>query len=104
MPENNFQTAVDVDSIIYLESQGSYTKVYTLFKTITTSKNIGSMLETLDQYPEFIRVHRSYVINQNHILSLKRGEDSQVNLTNLHIVPISKSEKNHLFIKLGIKE
>nr|HPG65076.1 LytTR family DNA-binding domain-containing protein [Saccharofermentans sp.] len=55
-------------------------------------------------FEEFKRVHRGYIINTNHITNVKRGLDSQLTLTNGHVVPVSNNIKGDLFTFLGIKE
>lgn len=103
-PDKNIHHSIEIDSIIYLGSDAAYTDIYTLSKNIKVSKNLSTMQDMLSEYPEFIRVHRSFVININHILNLKRGPSSTILLTNGFTVPISNSEKDYLFKILGIKE
>lgn len=66
------------------------------------SKNLSNMHTLLSEYPEFIRVHKSYIVNSNHIYHVKRGIESNLTLTNGHIIPASILEKSNLFKILGI--
>ena len=103
-PDKNIHQAIAIDAIIYLESDGAYTNLYTIDKTIKLSKNLGSIQHLLIDQPEFHRIHRSYLVNQNHIVNLKRGLESSLTMSNGHSVPISNNEKSNLFVALGIKE
>jgi two-component system LytT family response regulator len=103
-PDKNVHHAIEIDSIIYIESAASYSNIYTINRTIKISKNLSYMQNLLSEYPEFIRVHRSYIINRNHIINFKRGVDSSLTVTNNYIIPISINEKDNLFKILGIKD
>jgi two-component system LytT family response regulator len=102
-PDKNIYHSVDVDSIIFIESDSSYSNIYTVNRIIKMSKNLSFIQNMLKDYNEFIRVHRSYIINQNHILNVKKGNDSILKLTNNHTIPISINLKDVLFKKLNIK-
>jgi len=66
--------AVYEEDILYLESDGNYTTLYTLnSEKIIVSKYLKNIVELLSE-EEFIRCHRSYVINKQHILKYhKKG-------------------------------
>ena len=63
---------VDLDEIIYIEGMNEYLKVHTVNQepmlTHTTFKQIMTCL------PEhFLQVHRSYVVNMNHVKEIERS-------------------------------
>lgn len=103
-PDRNVHHAIEVDSIIYIESDAAYSNIFTLTRTIKVSKNLSMMTQVLNNYTEFIRIHRSFLVNKNHIINLKRGNESSVYLTNGYVLPISNNEKATLFTQLGIRE
>lgn len=103
-PDKNVHHSIEVDSIIYIESDAAYSDIFTLTRNIKVSKNLSMMEKLLNNYSEFIRIHRSYLINKNHIINLKRGNESSVYLTNGYILPVSNNEKAELFTQLGIRE
>lgn len=102
-PDKNVHHAIEIDSIIMIESDSSYSNIHTLNRTIKISKNLRFVESLLKEHKEFIRVHRCYIINSNHISHLKRGDNSLLSLTNGHSIPVSNLEKNNLFTLLGIK-
>lgn len=83
-------TIVKYQNIIYIESAGEYirlhlsdgTKIVTLFRL----KNMESTLPS----DRFIRVHRSYIINIDHITGYTKG---RVFLTGEEYVPIGENYK-----------
>ncbi|WP_234571768.1 LytR/AlgR family response regulator transcription factor [Rhodohalobacter sp. 614A] len=56
---------VKLDDLIYLESLSDYVQLHTKDQILTTRETISSFEENLPE--TFIRIHRSYIINQNHI-------------------------------------
>lgn len=83
---------LEVDAILYCQSDGSYTKVVTENETILVSKNLKHYQELL---PEdiFIRTHQSYLVNKRHILSL---ENDTILLKNNETVAISARRKSEI--------
>ena len=57
---------VALDDILYFESLKDYIKVVTKNKTFLTKHSISSLEENLPN-PEFLRIHRSYIIAVNKI-------------------------------------
>ncbi|MCD6062364.1 MAG: response regulator transcription factor [Flavipsychrobacter sp.] len=92
---------VNIQDIICLEAVNSYTKIITDETEILSSYNIGKFKELLDD-AMFYQVHRSYIINLNHI---RRYEASGfVIMSNSKEIPLSKSQREHflsLFSKLA---
>ena len=62
---------VHVDSIIYGEAFGDYTKIRTSKGEFLSLKGISKLIENLN--PEaFIRLHRSHFIHKNHLVEVKK--------------------------------
>ncbi len=77
----------------YLKADGSYTECYfTDGRRVVVSKKLGHVIE---EYlgREFIRVHRSYVINKDHILEFHRDDGGYILTTSKHQVPVSKQHR-----------
>lgn len=55
-------TFISIDEIIFLESEGNFTKIYTATESKLASNSFKQMQAILD--PEiFVRIHKSYIIN-----------------------------------------
>ena len=90
-----------LDDIVRLEADGSYTRI--LFKSspmFVSSKNLGDYEESLKSYKNFIRIHRSTVININEVLHFTNVRD--IRMSDGGIVSVSRYNKE-LFLNL-IKE
>ena len=57
---------VAFQDILYLEAYGNYTKVYTRQRLLTPTTTFSS-LETALPQGDFIKTHRSFLVNRNHI-------------------------------------
>jgi two-component system LytT family response regulator len=68
-------SVLEYSSILYLEGAGSYTHIHTSDgKRLTTSKLLRTYEEQLKQHPDFIRIHKSYIVNRNYIQSVSYNE------------------------------
>ncbi|MEM6771997.1 MAG: LytTR family DNA-binding domain-containing protein, partial [Bacteroidota bacterium] len=72
--------------IQYLESYGNYVKLYTGEHFHLTARTLGSFVAELP--PEFVQVHKSFIINRKHI---KYVEGAMLEMANKQVVPVGKS-------------
>ena len=81
---------VKMSNILYLESAGEYVRLHltdgTKLVTLFRLKNMESELQS----SQFMRVHRSYIINLSHISGYTKG---RVFLSNDDYVPIGENYK-----------
>ena len=81
---------VKLSNIVYLESAGEYVRLHlsdgTKLVTLFRLKNMESSLHS----SQFMRVHRSYIINLQHISGYTKG---RVFLSNEDYVPIGENYK-----------
>ncbi len=82
---------VKMANIVYLESAGEYVRLHltdgTKLVTLFRLKNMESELQS----SQFMRVHRSYIINLSHITGYTKG---RVFLSNDDYVPIGENYKD----------
>lgn len=97
IPEGDSYELIPVHKIVYLQADSNYTRICTLDGKIhLTAKTLKEFELKLD--PDiFIRVHHSYIINKNEIISLSKGNKSSVKLTHDIEIPISRSRKNRIY-------
>ncbi|MCW2118185.1 LytR/AlgR family response regulator transcription factor [Flavobacterium sp. 7A] len=87
-PNKNGFEVIQANSIIYCKSDGSYTSIFTIEKEYFTSKTFKEVCDILEE-PDFIRVHRSYLVSRNYIKSFK-SEYYRLQLTNGAEIPVSE--------------
>jgi two-component system, LytTR family, response regulator len=101
LPDKNGYKYYLIDDLILLEADGSYTKAYlTGGRIIIICKGLKEF-ELILNDNEFLRVHKSYLINLQHIAELRREEGVHLIMTNGFNVPISL--KNRDFILNTLK-
>ena len=87
---------VDIQDIIYCEASGNYTNFnFTNHPLICASRPIHEYEELLADC-HFLRTHKSYLINLQHIKEYLRGEGGIVVLSNDHEVEVSRRKKDIL--------
>lgn len=64
---------VRLDDILYLEADGAYCHLHCKGGRFTFSENLSYFEQKLQFAKELVRVHRSYIINVNHIQKMNEG-------------------------------
>ena len=90
---------VDLTEIIYFAASGPYTKIYLLSgEVITSSESIKSYDVILLKHPDFVRIHRSYLINKNQISSIQRKPgDINVKMRNGDLLSVAQQRRKEIF-------
>lgn len=84
---------VDTNNILYLKAENSYTYIITEDAKYMSTSNLTQM-EELFATPNFMRVHRSYIINLDNLTSIDLVNNKI--FLGEHIVPFSRSMKKTL--------
>jgi len=99
--------AIAPEKILFLKADDNYVDILSISEEGTSLKKttLRATLKSLDiqlqGYPQFQRVHRSYIVNLNYLLSWEKNElvlateDETVN------IPISSKYKRHLQQLMG---
>lgn len=92
-------TFIELLDILYLKADGSYTHFFLSNKNkITVSKKI-SEFERLEQVGNFMRIHRSHVINLERIQKILKQDGGTVIMDNGDELSISSDKKTVLLEK-----
>lgn len=86
------QVIVPLENIIAFEAQESYCTIYTLEKRFVQSKNLKYFENLLDENNDFVRIHKSWIINKKHLLSYSKS-DLSIHLTGEIVAKLSKYKK-----------
>ncbi|MFW0717988.1 LytR/AlgR family response regulator transcription factor [Pedobacter sp. N23S346] len=98
---------VDVDDIIYIEADSNYSVVHFANQDKITVSKVLREFEELLPTDQFVRIHKSSIINLNHLKEYNSKNGLQVFLKNGESINISRRrasdffEKIKLFIKAG---
>ncbi|MFS4493486.1 LytR/AlgR family response regulator transcription factor [Maribacter sp. 2308TA10-17] len=93
---------VEAIDILYCMSNGNYT-VFILIneREIVISKNLKYFEVKLKAY-DFLRIHKSYLINLNHIDFMVKEQGGYVVMKNGKSLPVSRNGKKELYDRMNI--
>ena len=95
---NSKMVRINFDEVLYVEALSDYVNIVTAKHKYIVYTTLKGMETRLSPYPSFVRVHRSYLLNTQHIESI---EDNTANLRGGHFVPIGKSYQDGFFKSLA---
>lgn len=95
LKETKGYTRLNYNDVIYIESMGDFSKIFTASNkhiTLVNLKNLEKQLPTT-----FLRVHKQYMINLNQIATISTNE---IHLNYEYTVPLSIANKQELMDKI----
>lgn len=96
--ETKGYTRLNYSDVIYIESMGDFSKIYTSENKHITLVNLKNLEMALPV--EFLRVHKQFIINLNQIVTVT---SSEIILRHNFTVPISALHKQDLMAKITNK-
>jgi two-component system, LytTR family, response regulator len=92
---------VALENILYFESDGNYTTVYTTDgKSMLVTKQLGKFEEIVDP-SVFVRIHNSFLVNLNRVKKFIRSDGGYVILENGKSISVSRNRKDAFMEILG---
>ncbi|MEO6813211.1 MAG: LytTR family DNA-binding domain-containing protein [Ginsengibacter sp.] len=89
---------VDLNEIVYVEASNNYSNlILTDSRHFLISKTLKDVQEVLEE-EHFLRVHRQYIINLNHVKHFNRNE-GVLTMANGENIPVARNQKEHLIKK-----
>lgn len=88
---------VDLSAILYIEALRDYIAIHTATAKILTLESMKNMEEILPG-SQFIRIHKSYIINRDHIEFIERGRI----VIHKEYLPVGETYRERVMDKLGI--
>jgi len=92
VPVNGGQKVLDIQDIVAIEANESYSLIHEADKQYLYSKNLKHFENLLDQNKNFVRIHKSWIINKNHLETYSRSK-LVVKLSNGLEAKLSKYKK-----------
>ena len=101
LPHASGMVFVDTKQIIYCEADSNYTRFHLENREVyMISKTLGDVQDVLET-GDFVRVHRQYMVNLDHIQKLVKGEGTYLLLSNGVSIPVSRQQKDRLMERFG---
>ncbi len=98
IPGQNGISFIELNEIVFVEASNNYSKLILTDKRIfLISKTLKDVQDVLEE-SHFLRVHRQYIINLNHVKQFNRNESILIMDNGSHL-PISRNQKERLIEK-----
>jgi two-component system LytT family response regulator len=98
IPGQHGVTFIDLNEIVYAEASNNYSKlILTDGRHFLISKTLKDVQEVLEE-EHFLRIHRQYIVNLNHVKQFNRNE-GMLTMTNGEHIPVARNQKEHLIEK-----
>ena len=94
---NSRMVRINFDEVLYVEALSDYVNIVTPKHKYIVYTTLKALENRLSPFANFARVHRSYLLNTQHIESI---EDNTANLQGGHFVPIGKSYQDGFYKSL----
>ncbi len=101
--QGNKTALVDPKDILYILASGYYAEIYIEGKKYVLRESLNNLEEILDENL-FVRVHRSTILNLNHVKEIIHSDYSEIDakMKDDKLLRISKSHKKEFLDKIGI--
>lgn len=93
---------IDVDEIIYIEADSNYSVVHLINQEKITVSKVLREFEELLPNDQFVRIHKSSIINLNHLKEYNSKNGLQVFLKNGESINISRRRASDFFEKIKL--
>lgn len=103
IPNRDGYNFIPVNQILYCKAEGSYTNIILRDnKKLLLSKSLG---ETEQMLPLelFERIHHSLIVNIQHVNQFRKSSGLYIVMDNGEELSVSKSKKDQLLLRLGIR-
>jgi two-component system, LytTR family, response regulator len=98
--QNDSVVFLPLHHITHLEAERNYTWIFTEEKEkYASAKNLGEFEEMFEDYPQFLRISKSHIVNLEHINDYSKGEPCLITVNHHFSFEISRRKKNEI---LGI--
>ena len=91
------------EKIIRLEAMQNFTefKVEEEERRLIASFNLKKFEDDLKPYDQFLRIHRSHIVNLKKVVRLKKGDKYYLEMSDGSILPVSKTQVKTLIHRLS---
>lgn len=101
VPYQNGVMFLPVGEVVYCEADSNYTRVVATqgrqFLLTRTLREVQEVLETRN----FLRVHRQYLVNLDHLQRYVKGEGTYLVMTDGTSIPVARNQKDRLVQRFG---
>ncbi len=97
IPDGNNLQLIPSEEIMYLKADSNYTQIFLENgKKHITSRILKNFEETLKDYKQFFRCHKSYIVNTKFIECFSKSDGGTLILKNKQEIPVSPEKSEEL--------
>ena len=101
LPHQNGVIFTEIKNVLYCEAENNYTRFFIAGgQQCMVSKTLGDIQEVLEE-KIFLRLHRQYLVNLDHIKKYVRGEGNYLIMSNDENIPVERNKKEKLIERFG---
>lgn len=100
IPSTKGFQVIDIQKIIFIEASSNYSNFHFADRSMVCASKPIHEYATLLEDCNFVRVHKSFVVNLDHVLEYVRGEGGNVILTGGKEIEVSRRRKEVLMKKM----
>jgi two-component system LytT family response regulator len=100
IPSTKGFEVIEIQNILYIEADSNYSNFHLMDKHMVCASKPLVEYATLLEDCNFLRIHKSYVINLDHVKNYIRGEGGAVVLTGGKEVEVSRRKKEWLMQRM----
>ncbi|MDX1652272.1 MAG: LytTR family DNA-binding domain-containing protein [Brumimicrobium sp.] len=94
VPTLNNIEVINIEDVSYIQASGAYTQVFLVSgQKRLFSKNLKYFENALSESPNFIRPHRSYLVNINYVTDYSKSDGGYLVLKTNVQIPVSRDRK-----------
>jgi two-component system LytT family response regulator len=98
LPVQDGLELVDIDQIIRIEANGSYSQFYlNQQSSMLVARTLREYDEVLNDHPDFIRVHRSHLINRQFVQKVIKAKSPILIMQDGEHINVSAAKKDLIF-------
>ena len=102
LPNQNGFEIVNASDIIRISGSGNYSDLYLKNGSKKTVSKILKYFDNLEENDNFMRIHKSHIINTDYISAYKKGRGGSLIMSDGQEVEVSASKKVDLMKALGL--
>lgn len=97
IPTGNSLQFLELHNIVYLKGDGAYSEIHTRQnEKLVASRNLKNFEDLLCDSSQFVRVHKSYIVNVNCIVAYNKSDGGSLQLLKNINIPISADRVSHI--------
>lgn len=91
---------ISATDILYIEADGSYSKIRTANDRYTTAKFLKDFEEYFGENSDFVRIHKSCLINARHLKNYSKGEPCFIEMSDGITFEVARRKKQEVLERL----